>query len=105
MGDAGFRTEEYILSDDTDMSCLAGGADVIKIGHHGSKYSSSELFLTGIDASAAVISVGRNGYGHPAEDTLDRLQSSGTDVFRTDRSGAVIVNITEDRVAIYEFSA
>jgi competence protein ComEC len=78
---------------------------VIKIGHHGSKYASSEAFLTGIGASAAVISVGKNSYGHPAEDTLERLQSSGTDVFRTDRSGAVIVKITEGKVAVYEFSA
>ena len=104
MGDAGFRSENGILSDDMDMSCLSGGADVIKIGHHGSKYASSEAFLTGINASAAVISVGKNSYGHPAEEVLDRLQSSGADVFRTDRSGAVILKIAGNQISVYEYS-
>lgn len=105
MGDAGFAAENNILSDDADMSCLADGVDVIKIGHHGSKYASSEAFLTGIGAPAAIISVGKNSYGHPAEETLDRLRDSGVDVFRTDRSGAVIVKVTKERVEVYEFSA
>jgi competence protein ComEC len=63
-------------------------ATILKVGHHGSKSSSSAAFLKAVGASRAGISVGeKNRYGHPAEETLTRLQNAGLTIHRTDRSG------------------
>ncbi|MFA5878418.1 MAG: MBL fold metallo-hydrolase [Candidatus Staskawiczbacteria bacterium] len=65
------------------------GADVLKIAHHGSKYSTSEEFLNIVSPSVAVISVGKNTYGHPAEELLARLDKFGIETLRTDLSGDI----------------
>ena len=53
-------------------------SDILKVAHHGNKYSSSADFLEGVGAEAAVISIGKNNaYGHPAQETLDRLAAAG----------------------------
>lgn len=63
--------------------------ELLIVGHHGSRYASSEELLRSIGANTAVISVGYNPYGHPTAETLDRLQAAGYRVFRTDRDGTV----------------
>ncbi len=63
--------------------------DVLKVAHHGAKSSTSRLFLKMTSPSAAVISVGHNSYGHPADETLARLSEAGVSVYRTDLHGAV----------------
>jgi competence protein ComEC len=64
---------------------------VLKVAHHGSRHASTAEFLAAVRPAFAVISVGwRNGYGHPAPETLARLQAIGARVYRTDRDGAVI---------------
>ena len=65
------------------------GADILKAAHHGSKYSSSQEFVRRVNPSAAVISVGKNNYGHPSEEVIERMESMGISVYRTDISGAV----------------
>lgn len=82
--------------------------DVLKTGHHGSRYATSESFLQYIKPQYAVISCGKkNRYGHPHKETLERLQDAGAEVYRTDSSGAVILQIrtgklcfmgTEDKI-------
>lgn len=68
--------------------------DILKVAHHGSKSSSSELFLDEADPKIAVIQVGRNNlYGHPHEQTLERLEARGIKTYRTDIHGAVGINI------------
>jgi len=68
-------------------------ADVLKIAHHGSKYSTSDTFLDVVQPKVAVISVGRNNYGHPSEIVIEKLKKKGIIVFRTDLDGAVgIIN-------------
>ena len=59
-------------------------ADVLKVGHHGSKYSTSQIFLDAVKPAKAYIEVGKNNYGHPTQTTLDRLIAAGAEVFRTD---------------------
>ncbi|MCR5328646.1 MAG: ComEC/Rec2 family competence protein [Saccharofermentans sp.] len=86
-GDIGFSTEEILIGAGIDLNC-----DILKVAHHGSKYSTSDIFIEACSPELAVISVGRNNfYGHPTPETLDRLESYGCGVFRTDEEGAVIV--------------
>ncbi|MGB8955764.1 MAG: DNA internalization-related competence protein ComEC/Rec2 [Tumebacillaceae bacterium] len=70
---------------------LPARIDVLKVAHHGSGHSSTLPFLQKIHPEVAVISVGsQNRYGHPAGDTLKRLQTVGAKVWRTDEKGAVV---------------
>lgn len=64
-------------------------ADILKVAHHGSAYSSSEEFLEAVKPKVAVISVGKNNYGHPSQDVIEKLKEKGIIVFRTDLDGAV----------------
>ena len=68
-------------------------ADVLNVGHHGSKTSTSEEFLEAVAPRMAVIQVGRNNYGHPTQEVLNRLAAHGVQVFRNDRDGAVGLRI------------
>jgi len=66
------------------------GAEVLKIAHHGSKYSSSETFLRAVAPHVAVVSAGKgNRYGHPTQDVLARIAHMGAEIFRTDQNGTV----------------
>lgn len=64
-------------------------ADILKVGHHGSRFSSSALFLRAVSPKVAVIEVGKNSYGHPTKDALSRLARVGAKIFRTDKNGMV----------------
>jgi competence protein ComEC len=89
-GDAGIAAEQRFLSEGMDLH-----ADVLKVGHHGSAYSSSPAFVSAVHPKYAIISVGRqNMFGHPAPSTLENLQRLGVRVYRTDKNGAV--KITSD---------
>lgn len=86
-GDATKEIEEEMLSTGMDVQ-----ADVLKIGHHGSKTSSGETFITAVAPEYAVISCGvDNEYGHPAAAVLNTLRSSGTNVYRTDEQGTIVL--------------
>jgi competence protein ComEC len=83
-GDAGFPAE----------SAMAGRlrrVDLLKVGHHGSRGSTGDAWLDALTPAVAVISLGRNDYGHPAPATLERLRAHGVAVHRTDREGTVSV--------------
>lgn len=84
MGDAGFAAEERLIKIYPQLS-----ADILKVGHHGSKYSSSAEFLGYLHPASAVISVGKNSYGHPSPDTLNSLNRVGAKIYRTDQSGTI----------------
>ncbi len=85
-GDAESVSEEAMV-----QSGLPLKADVLKAGHHGSSTSTCGSFLDAVDPDYAVISCGKdNSYGHPHQETLDRLHAAGVSVFRTDEQGTVI---------------
>lgn len=85
-GDAGEDAENDILE-----SGLSISADVYKVGHHGSKYSTSEDFFDAVNPSYAVISCAEgNSYGHPHAETLNTLRVNGVKVYRTDEDGTII---------------
>ena len=65
-------------------------SDVLKVSHHGSKYSTSENFLKAVSPRDAIISVGNNSYGHPNQDVLQRLMKNGIKTFRTDEVGDIV---------------
>lgn len=85
MGDAENSVEYELLNDNADIS-----ADIIKIGHHGSSYSSAESFISAVHPNYAVISCGTgNSYGHPHQETLALLQQKNVNVYRTDETGTI----------------
>lgn len=87
-GDAGVEAEEEMLDAGIDPD-----ADLLKVGHHGSRYASSPEFLTAVSPTISVIMVGAgNDYGHPHQETLDRLGAIGSRIYRTDGDGTVIVS-------------
>jgi competence protein ComEC len=74
-------------------------ADLLKVAHHGSATSTIPELLAAVQPRYALISVGaRNVYGHPKEEVLSRLQSSGVTTFRTDLDGAVTFYLDGSRV-------
>jgi len=79
-----------------EAAILASGADlrstVLKVGHHGSRSSTSEDFLAAADPQMGVISAGEgNRYGHPHQEILDRLAQHGVTIYRTDLSGTITI--------------
>lgn len=83
-GDASESVEGNLLEKNVDLK-----ADVLKISHHGSKNSNSYEFIQAVSPEKAVISVGKNSYGHPAEEVVNRLQNMNINIFRTDEAGSV----------------
>jgi competence protein ComEC len=83
-GDAGFPVEAALRSS-------VGPVDLLKVGHHGSRGSTGGEWLDSLRPLAAVISVGRNDYGHPSPETLDRLEHRRVPVLRTDQDGTISV--------------
>lgn len=95
-GDAGAAAEQRFLHEGVDL-----GAQVLKVGHHGSAYASTPEFLAAVHPRYAIISVGRhNMFGHPAPRTIAALQHIGTTIYRTDENGAVTVVTNGTSVSI-----
>ena len=85
-GDCTEEAEKDMLNEGVNLE-----ADILKVGHHGSRESSSYVFLKAVNPVYSVISVGNdNDYGHPTEEALSRLNDVGTTLFRTDKSGTII---------------
>ncbi len=85
-GDAEREEEQEILEKGFNLS-----ATVLKVGHHGSKNSTTYPFLREIMPKYAIISVGKNSYGHPTEEVLSRLRDADVKVYRTDLQGDIVV--------------
>lgn len=94
-GDLEAEGEEEVLRLGAGLS-----STVLKVGHHGSAFSTTPSFLQEVRPRAAVIQVGKNPYGLPQEEIIDRLEQAGAPVFRTDRDGAVILSTDGGRVTV-----
>ena len=94
MGDAGVEKEKDIL-EKYNLSNI----DVLKVGHHGSKTSSSKEYIDEIKPKYAIISVGKNNrYGHPNKEVLNNLDNSK--IYRTDQDGSIMFKIKNNKLKI-----
>ena len=94
MGDASITTEKEIL-DKYNLPDI----DVLKVGHHGSKTSSSKEFIDEINPKYSIISVGKNNrYGHPNKEVLNNLENSK--IYRTDQDGSIMFKIKNNKLKV-----
>ena len=94
MGDAGIEKEKDILE-----KYNISDVDVLKVGHHGSKTSSSKEFINEMNPNYSIISVGKNNrYGHPNKEVLNNLEQSK--IYRTDQDGSIMFRIKNDKLQI-----
>jgi competence protein ComEC len=75
-------------------------ADILKVAHHGSQNSTSETFLAAVMPQDAIISVGENGYGHPAVETISRLDANDIDIWRTDAIGTIFLTTDGESIEL-----
>jgi beta-lactamase superfamily II metal-dependent hydrolase len=103
-----YRNRTLLLPGDAEKQAMLAEnsegdlhADVLKVGHHGSKNSTTQEFLEAVHPQVAIISAGEdNPYGHPSPELLERLQAAGVRVLRTDRNGAVPILTDGDKLEI-----
>lgn len=92
IGDAETPEMKSVLSYKPDLSC-----DIMLMGHHGSRTSLQKSFLKQVDPNLAIISCGKNNsYGHPHEETLKYLKSSGIEFYRTDINGTIVIKCFDE---------
>jgi competence protein ComEC len=97
-GDAEFKSEQEILETRSNLK-----STILKIGHHGSKSSSTQRFLTAVSPEIAIYSSGlENSYGHPHPEVIDRFERMDIPVFGTDKHGTIMIltNGTEYEVVL-----
>ena len=98
MGDAGIEVEKEIIKEYNLKNI-----QVLKVGHHGSKTSTSLEFIEEIKPTYSIISVGKNNrYGHPNKEVLDNLANSK--IYRTDEDGTIMFQIKKDKFKIKTYS-
>lgn len=94
-GDSGIPVEQRMLEQGLDLS-----SDILKVGHHGSYGSTSQEFINKVMPRFAVISLGRNNFGHPSQFVVDRLKEGGISLLRTDERGAIIATSYGDGLSV-----
>lgn len=93
-GDASIKSEELLL-DKYDI----GHIDILKVGHHGSKTSTSEKLLSETTPSLALISCGKdNKFKHPNKETIDKLNKYNVPYLRTDEKGTITINLNKNKI-------
>jgi len=93
-GDIGLEAEKVLL-EKYNMDI-----DVLKVAHHGSRYSTGMNFLEEATPLISVIEVGENRFGHPTEATLQRLAGIGSTIYRTDNNGRVELTIENGKIGV-----
>lgn len=97
MGDASIKSEEYVLNNYNFEDIT-----ILKVGHHGSRTSSSEEFIRMINPTYALISAGvNNRFNHPHREVVKRLDDNGTIIFNTQINGMIMFDFTNDKIKTY----
>ncbi|MCX7611933.1 MAG: DNA internalization-related competence protein ComEC/Rec2 [Ignavibacterium sp.] len=100
LGDVEIPAERYYTQFESKML----DADVLKVGHHGSKTGSSEEFLNAVSPKISLISAGiKNKFGHPSEIVLERLQKMNSKILRTDSAGAVLLQSDGKEIKVVDW--
>ena len=98
-GDLEAAQEQHMLEEGKNPKCT-----VLKVAHHGSKTSTTEVFLAAAQPHYAVISVGReNNFGHPAPEVVKRLEKEGAKLYRTDEDGAIVFRTDGKKMRVEKF--
>jgi competence protein ComEC len=95
-GDTGEKVEDFLIKN-YDVR-----TDILKVSHHGSKFSTSQKFLAASQPRLAFIEVGKNNYGHPTQEVLSRLASIGSAIYRTDTDGTIKLVINKGHISIFK---
>ena len=101
-----FENTSFLFTGDAEKEELKDitadiSADVLKVGHHGSRTSTSTKFLTKVNPKIAVISLGRdNDYGHPHKSTIKCLNNIGAEIYRTDKDRTIIVTSDGQNISV-----
>lgn len=105
-----YKDKNFLFTSDITKDCeekmvsnkLNLRADILKVAHHGSEYSTSEEFVRRVNPKIAVISVGEdNRFNHPSKVVLERLKNNNIEVFRTDECGQIIIATNGKRIRIF----
>ena len=97
MGDASSNVEKNLLNKDIDCQ-------VLKVGHHGSRYSSSDEFIKKVNPTYGIIMVGKdNKYGHPTKKALDILNKYKVTIHRTDEEGTIVMHLKGNDISFENF--
>lgn len=98
MADAESEVEKELLEEDADLS-----ADVLKIGHHGSKTSTTDEFLDKVNPKYAVVSCGNgNDYNHPYGAVTKRFEDKNIPLYRTDELGDIVITVKDDGEIVFD---
>lgn len=95
VGDSGFTTEAYLLHHGYDVD-----ADLLKVGHHGSKNATSPDFLAAVSPHTAIICVGYNRYDHPSAETTTLLSENNIEFYRTDLQNQLIFSVDKNELVL-----
>lgn len=93
-GDIEAVAEEEILKEYKNLNIL--NSTILKVAHHGSKSSSTQNFIEKVNPKIALIGVGKNNtFGHPNEGVIERLEKINAKIYRTDRTGEIIIEVNK----------
>ncbi|HWQ64756.1 MAG TPA: ComEC/Rec2 family competence protein [Methanospirillum sp.] len=96
MGDAGIPVEDKLLKEGRDLK-----ADLLKVGHHGSRHSSGRRFIEAVSPEIAIISLeAGNEYGFPQKDPVKYLTDAGSQIYRTDQEGTITVTADQKNLIV-----
>ena len=94
-GDIARETEKRLIS------LYDLNIDILKVAHHGSKYSSDNSFKNEATPAISIIEVGKNSYGHPTNRVLNGLANIGSKIYRTDKDGLIKLIIDDSKIRVY----
>ena len=95
-GDLDEEGEKKLLQKYSGTNVLK--ADILKLGHHGSRYSTSDEFLNEVNPKYCVIQVGKNNYGHPHTKTIEKCDKKCIILLRNDIHGAIGFSLDEEKI-------